>query len=87
MCERIQTIADRKHKELYKTLEEKIHKRQLAKFVQEQQEFGTNEAKNDLSMIDPIDWWTLHSTKCKELQTFATCVLSQVASSSSCERN
>eukprot|EP01018_Ginkgo_biloba_P039288 Gb_22197 [translate_table: standard] len=27
MCERMQTIANRKDKELYKTLEEKIHKR------------------------------------------------------------
>eukprot|EP01018_Ginkgo_biloba_P015168 Gb_27556 [translate_table: standard] len=54
MCEQVQTIADRKDKELYKTLEEKIHKRQFAKFGG-REEFGTIEAKNDLSMIDPID--------------------------------
>eukprot|EP01018_Ginkgo_biloba_P039321 Gb_36401 [translate_table: standard] len=125
MCEQIRTIADRKDKELYKTLEEKIHKRwnllntplhmatyvvnpkwydtkktrkrvpcsdvevargfmacikkiyggreegvlirrQFVKFVQGRHEFGTNEAKNDLSMTDPIDW-TLHGTKSKEL--------------------
>lgn len=146
MCERMRTIADRKDKELYKTLEEKIHKRwnrlnaplhmatyvvnpkqydtektrkrvpfsdaevargfmacikkiygdreartlirrQFAKFLQGRKEFGTNEENNDLSMTDPIDQWTLHGTECKELHAFATRVLSQVASSSSCERN
>eukprot|EP01018_Ginkgo_biloba_P038404 Gb_19869 [translate_table: standard] len=85
MCERMQTIDDTKDKELYKTLEEKIHQSLLNLF--ESQEFGTIEAKNDLSMNDPIDWWTLHGTKSKELQAFATHVLSQVASSSNCERN
>eukprot|EP01018_Ginkgo_biloba_P034149 Gb_28033 [translate_table: standard] len=144
MCERIQTIVDRKDKEFptlilifptCKTLEEKIHQRenllntplhmatytvnpkwydiektrkkasfsdakvargfmacikkiygdredgtliqrQFAKFVQGRHKFGRNVAKNDLSMTDPIDWWTLHGTKSKELQAFATRVLS-----------
>eukprot|EP01018_Ginkgo_biloba_P029970 Gb_28421 [translate_table: standard] len=126
MCERMQTIADRKDKELYKTLEEKIHKRwnllnmplhmaayvvnpklydtkktrkrvpfsdaevasgfmacikkiygnreagaliqrQFAKFVRGQQGFERNEAKNDLSLTNPVDWWPLHGTECKEL--------------------
>lgn len=60
--------------------------RLFATFVQGQCKFGSNEAKRDLSMTDPTNW-TLHGTNCKELQSFATRLLSQVASSSSCERN
>eukprot|EP01018_Ginkgo_biloba_P034227 Gb_07900 [translate_table: standard] len=50
-------------------------RRQFAIFVQGQHEFGTNEAKNDLIMTDPIDWWTLHGTKSKEFHAFATRIL------------
>eukprot|EP01018_Ginkgo_biloba_P003951 Gb_13975 [translate_table: standard] len=62
-------------------------RRQFAKFVQGWHKFGTNEEKNDLSMTDPVDCWTLHGTAFKELQAFATHVLSHVVSFSICERN
>eukprot|EP01018_Ginkgo_biloba_P032954 Gb_10241 [translate_table: standard] len=67
MCERMRTIVDRKDKELYKTLEEKIHQRWNLLNTPPHMEFGTNETKNDLSMTDPINWWTLHGTDSKEL--------------------
>eukprot|EP01018_Ginkgo_biloba_P014142 Gb_36902 [translate_table: standard] len=75
-------------KKIYGDREEgSLIRRQITKFVQGREEFGKVDAKNDLNMTDPIDWWTLHGTESKELQAFDARVLSQVASSSSCERN
>eukprot|EP01018_Ginkgo_biloba_P030164 Gb_15192 [translate_table: standard] len=127
-----ETLDSMKDKELYKTLEEKIHKRwnllntplHMAAYVINpkwydigktkkrapfndaevargfttcinkiygareegslkdsllnlgREEFGTIKAKNDLSMTDLIDWWTLHGTESKELQAFTVCLLS-----------
>eukprot|EP01018_Ginkgo_biloba_P018887 Gb_18928 [translate_table: standard] len=55
-------------KKIYGAREEgSLIRRQFAKFVRGREEFGTIEAKNDLRMTDPIDWWTLHGTESKEL--------------------
>eukprot|EP01018_Ginkgo_biloba_P018889 Gb_18910 [translate_table: standard] len=41
--------------------------RQFVTFVRGQRDFRSNEAKRDLSMVDPTDWWTFHGTNYKEL--------------------
>eukprot|EP01018_Ginkgo_biloba_P007168 Gb_18287 [translate_table: standard] len=50
--------------------------KEFATFVQGWCTLGSNEAKKDLSVTDPIDWWTLHGIDYKELQSFATHLLS-----------
>ena len=50
------------------------------------EEFGDISALEERSM-NPIKWWTCHGANGLYLQSLATCILSQVASSSSAERN
>ncbi|KAH9292112.1 hypothetical protein KI387_042698 [Taxus chinensis] len=50
-------------------------------------QFSTVEALYDMHAKDPIEWWWNHGSEAPELQSFAIRLLSQVASSSSCERN
>lgn len=52
--------------------------------------FGRPEARTDratLAQKDPIGWWTWHGRDAPELKALAIRLLSQVASSSSAERN
>ena len=65
-----------------------IIRSQWNKFSRGKGKFGSVEALYDMKLkIDPIEWWWNHGGEASELQSFAIRLLSQVASSSSCERN
>lgn len=53
-----------------------------------QGDFASVEAIYDIKVKkEPIEWWWNHGGETLELQSFAIRLLSQVANSSSCERN
>jgi len=56
-------------------------------FVQSTGGFSDPTAMNDRGHIDPITWWGFHGGESIHISTLATRLLSQVASSSSAERN
>ena len=45
------------------------------------------EAMRDKTILSPIDWWNFHGGEIPNIQKLAVKILSQVASSSSAERN
>ena len=45
------------------------------------------EAMRDKTLLTPIDWWNFHGGEIPNIQKLAIRMLSQVASSSSVERN
>lgn len=65
-----------------------ILRTQWNKFSRGRDDFGSVEAIYDMkAKKDPVEWWWNHGSEAPELQSFAIRLLSQVASSSSCERN
>ncbi|XP_059076405.1 uncharacterized protein LOC131078326 [Cryptomeria japonica] len=68
--------------------EASVMRTQWNKFSRGQGDFASVEAIYDMKVKkDPIEWWWNHGSEAPELQSFAIRLLSQVASSSSCERN
>ena len=56
-------------------------------FVQSTGSFSDPVAMDDRGHLDPITWWGFHGGDSIHLSTLAARLLSQVASSSSAERN
>lgn len=51
------------------------------------EDFADISTLDERRTMDPVKWWTCHGASGVHLQSLATCILSQVASSSSVERN
>jgi hypothetical protein len=60
---------------------------EFACFAAGLEDFADMSALEERSTMDPIKWWTCHGANGVYLQSLATRILSQVASSSSAERN
>jgi hypothetical protein len=60
---------------------------EFACFAAELEDFADISALEERSTMNPIKWWTCHGANGVYLQSLATRILSQVASSSSAERN
>jgi hypothetical protein len=80
----------------YKTTLRKIYRdvgiamevrEEFGAFVQSTGNFSDPLAMDDWGHMDPITWWGFHGGDSLQLSTLATILLSQVASSSSAERN
>eukprot|EP01018_Ginkgo_biloba_P011494 Gb_23865 [translate_table: standard] len=60
---------------------------EFSAFVFSQNSYGDIDAIQDKKVMPPINWWNYYGSTPKHLQTLVVCILSQVASSSSAERN
>lgn len=60
---------------------------EFASFATRLEDFADISALEERKTMTPIKWWTCHGENCVYLQSLVTCILSQVASSSSAERN
>ena len=75
---------------MYTSEDGKVLRRQWIQFASLTDPFNMLDAKedrDDLGQNDPISWWKFHGDDAPKITHLATCLLSQIASSSAAERN